>query len=117
MGSSGGWCTRPAGSAAAGLQCQRRATERVADQQVALGVAEPVVAVGDVGRVLGLAQKGARRHERHVAAEVLVRGARSLVKSDENREIVMALREIAAGHIEADFPPEEEPEPEQAPAE
>ncbi len=44
-----------------------------------------------------------------IRAKQLMRGARSLVAADENREIVVSLREIAAGHIEADFPEEEEP--------
>ncbi len=49
-----------------------------------------------------------------IRAKQLMRGARPLVKSDENRDIVVALREIAAGHIKADFPPEDEPEAEAA---
>jgi DNA-directed RNA polymerase subunit omega len=44
-----------------------------------------------------------------IRAKQLMRGARALVSSDENREIVVSLREIAAGYVEADFP-EEEPE-------
>lgn len=44
-----------------------------------------------------------------IRAKQLMRGARPLVGSDENREIVVSLREIAAGHIEADFPEDEAP--------
>jgi DNA-directed RNA polymerase subunit omega len=50
-----------------------------------------------------------------IRAKQLMRGARPLLKGDENREIVVALREIAAGYIEADFPPEEDLAPEAAP--
>ena len=42
-----------------------------------------------------------------IRAKQLMRGARPLVASDENREIVVSLREVAAGYIEADFPEEE----------
>lgn len=44
-----------------------------------------------------------------IRAKQLMRGARPLVSADENREIVVSLREIAAGYIEADFPEEEPP--------
>ncbi len=41
-----------------------------------------------------------------IRAKQLMRGARAMVKGDENREIVTSLREIAAGHIMPDFPEE-----------
>lgn len=44
-----------------------------------------------------------------IRAKQLMRGARPLVASEENREIVVSLREVAAGYIEADFPEEEAP--------
>ncbi len=50
-----------------------------------------------------------------IRAKQLMRGARPLVASEENREIVVSLREVAAGHIQADFPEEEAPA--EAPAE
>ena len=49
-----------------------------------------------------------------IRAKQLMRGASPLVASDENREIVVSLREVAAGHIEADFPEEETPAEEAA---
>ncbi len=49
-----------------------------------------------------------------IRAKQLMRGARPLVSSDENREIVVSLREVAAGHITADFPEEEAPAEEAA---
>ena len=44
-----------------------------------------------------------------IRAKQLMRGARPLVASEENREIVVSLREVAAGYIAADFPEEEAP--------
>ena len=47
-----------------------------------------------------------------IRAKQLRKGARPLVKSEENKDVVIALREIAAGYIKADYPspPEEESE-------
>jgi len=42
-----------------------------------------------------------------VRAKQLQRGAHPLVKADENRSVVVALREIAAGYVKADQPSEE----------
>jgi DNA-directed RNA polymerase subunit omega len=42
-----------------------------------------------------------------VRAKQLQRGAHPLVKADDNRSVVVALREIAAGHVKADQPSEE----------
>ena len=41
-----------------------------------------------------------------IRAKQLKKGARTLVDSDENKEVVTALREIAAGHILPDYPEE-----------
>ena len=49
-----------------------------------------------------------------IRAKQLMRGARPLIKADDNRSIVVALREVAAGHI---LPESPEPEEEGAPAE
>ena len=45
-----------------------------------------------------------------IRAKQLKRGARALVQTDENKEIVTALREVAAGHIEPDYGTAEESE-------
>ena len=37
-----------------------------------------------------------------IRAKQLKRGAQSLVSGDENKEVVVALREIAAGHVSPD---------------
>ena len=37
-----------------------------------------------------------------IRAKQLKRGAQSLVEGDENKEVVIALREIAAGHVSPD---------------
>ena len=42
-----------------------------------------------------------------IRAKQLKKGARSLVQSDENKEVVTALREIAAGLIRPDYAAEE----------
>ncbi len=42
-----------------------------------------------------------------VRAKQLKRGARPLVKAEGNREVVVALREIAAGYVKPDTPPED----------
>jgi DNA-directed RNA polymerase subunit omega len=43
-----------------------------------------------------------------IRTKQLKKGARSLVQSDENKEVVTSLREIAAGFVQPDYPPEEE---------
>ncbi|MCP5059115.1 MAG: DNA-directed RNA polymerase subunit omega [bacterium] len=43
-----------------------------------------------------------------IRAKQLKKGARSLVQTDENKEIVTALREVAAGHISPDYAVEDE---------
>ncbi|MCP3985532.1 MAG: DNA-directed RNA polymerase subunit omega [bacterium] len=43
-----------------------------------------------------------------IRAKQLKKGASSLVQTDENREIVAALREVAAGHISPDYAVEDE---------
>ena len=42
-----------------------------------------------------------------IRAKQLKKGARALVQSDENKEVVTALREIAAGLIRPDYAAEE----------
>ena len=42
-----------------------------------------------------------------IRTKQLKKGARALVRSDENKEVVTALREIAAGYIRPDYPSEE----------
>jgi DNA-directed RNA polymerase subunit omega len=42
-----------------------------------------------------------------IRAKQLKKGARSLVQSDENKEVVTALREIAAGLIRPDYAADE----------
>ena len=37
-----------------------------------------------------------------IRAKQLKRGARPLVKAEENRAVVVSLREIAAGHVKSD---------------
>ena len=39
-----------------------------------------------------------------IRAKQLKKGAQALVKADENKEVVTALREIAAGHVMPDYP-------------
>ena len=39
-----------------------------------------------------------------IRAKQLMRGARPLVKAEENKSVVVALREVAAGHVEKDLP-------------
>jgi len=45
-----------------------------------------------------------------IRTKQLKKGARGLVQSEENKEVVVSLREIAAGYIKPDYPPEEEEE-------
>jgi DNA-directed RNA polymerase subunit omega len=49
-----------------------------------------------------------------IRAKQLHKGARALVQSEENKEVVVALREIAAGFVEPDYPDEAEAEAEDA---
>jgi len=54
-----------------------------------------------------------RFHLARIAAirtKQLKRGATPLVESEENREAVIALREIAAGYVTPDYPAEESQE-------
>jgi DNA-directed RNA polymerase subunit omega len=39
-----------------------------------------------------------------IRTKQLKKGARALVQSEENKEVVVALREIAAGYIRPDYP-------------
>lgn len=41
-----------------------------------------------------------------IRTKQIMRGARTLVKAEENRPVVVALREIAAGHVHPEFPTE-----------
>ena len=45
-----------------------------------------------------------------IRAKQLMRGARPLIKAEENRPVVVSLREVAAGHVKPDLPVEEAPE-------
>ena len=45
-----------------------------------------------------------------IRTKQLKKGARSLVQSEENKEVVVSLREIAAGYVKPDYPAEEEAE-------
>lgn len=47
-----------------------------------------------------------------IRTKQLQKGARALVQSEENKEVVVALREIAAGYVQPDYPAEEEAEKE-----
>jgi DNA-directed RNA polymerase omega subunit len=42
-----------------------------------------------------------------IRTKQLKKGAKALVQSDENKEVVVSLREIAAGYIKPDYPNEE----------
>jgi DNA-directed RNA polymerase subunit omega len=42
-----------------------------------------------------------------IRAKQLHKGARALVQSEENKEVVVALREIAAGYVQPDYPAED----------
>ncbi len=42
-----------------------------------------------------------------IRTKQLKKGARPLVRSEENKEVVISLREIAAGYIKPDYPSEE----------
>ena len=43
-----------------------------------------------------------------IRTKQLKRGGRPLVQSEENKEVVVSLREIAAGYIKPDYPAEDE---------
>ncbi len=46
-----------------------------------------------------------------IRTKQLKKGAKALVQAEENKEVVVALREIAAGYIAPDYPEEiEDPE-------
>ena len=42
-----------------------------------------------------------------IRAKQLKRGARPLVKAEENRDVVVSLREVAAGYVLPEMPSEE----------
>ena len=44
-----------------------------------------------------------------IRTKQLKKGATSLVQAEENKEVVVSLREIAAGYIKPDYPSEEDP--------
>jgi len=44
-----------------------------------------------------------------IRTKQLKKGAQSLVVSEDNKEVVIALREIAAGFVKPDYPDESEP--------
>jgi DNA-directed RNA polymerase subunit omega len=43
-----------------------------------------------------------------IRTKQLKRGAKALVTSEENKEVVIALREIAAGYVKPDYPAEDD---------
>lgn len=43
-----------------------------------------------------------------IRAKQLMRGARALVKAEENRSVVVALREVAAGHVMPEAPADDQ---------
>jgi DNA-directed RNA polymerase subunit omega len=45
-----------------------------------------------------------------IRTKQLKKGARALVAAEDNKEVVVALREIAAGYIKPDYPSEPDPE-------
>ncbi len=45
-----------------------------------------------------------------IRSKQLKKGATPLVQNDENKEVVMSLREIAAGFVKPDYPEESEEE-------
>lgn len=46
-----------------------------------------------------------------IRAKQLKLGANAMVTGDGNKSVVLALREIAAGHIQPDYPDEPDPQP------
>ncbi len=49
-----------------------------------------------------------------IRSKQLKKGARALVQSEENKDIVVSLREIATGYVKPDYPSDEPPEGEGA---
>lgn len=47
-----------------------------------------------------------------IRTKQLKKGAKALVQADDNKEVVIALREIAAGYISPDYPEQGEDAPE-----
>ncbi len=45
-----------------------------------------------------------------IRTKQLKKGAKALVQADENKAVVVSLREIAAGYVKPDYPEEEEEE-------
>ncbi len=45
-----------------------------------------------------------------IRTKQLKKGAKPLVQSEENKAVVISLREIAAGYIKPDYPAEDTPE-------
>ena len=43
-----------------------------------------------------------------IRTKQLKRGAKPLVQSEENKEVVVSLREIAAGYVKPDYPTEDD---------
>ncbi len=43
-----------------------------------------------------------------IRTKQLKKGARPLVGSEENKEVVLSLREIAAGYVKPNYPPDED---------
>lgn len=42
-----------------------------------------------------------------IRTKQLKKGARALVQAEDNKEVVLSLREIAAGYVKPDYPPDE----------
>ena len=45
-----------------------------------------------------------------IRTKQLKKGAKALVQAEENKDVVISLREIAAGYVKPDYPEEEEEE-------
>ncbi len=45
-----------------------------------------------------------------IRTKQLKKGAKALVQAEENKDVVVSLREIAAGYVKPDYPEEEEEE-------
>ena len=43
-----------------------------------------------------------------IRTKQLKKGAKALVQAEENKDVVISLREIAAGYVKPDYPEEEE---------
>ena len=48
-----------------------------------------------------------------IRTKQIMRGARPMVRAEENKPVVVSLREIAAGHVQPDVPPPADPTPEE----